>query len=157
MSTATSTVIDAKIDPFRVKKKTKASVEISRIYNEASALYLTRRLAEALHILSPIVTEKHTEDDEAEQQQSSANEAPLIATASHKLRVKVWCFYLTLLNAIAELGDETGQEVFGKKEWNAITAPTRDGSIWDQVVNIGYGGVEGNVDIEVVNNLYCCL
>ena len=65
----------------------------------------------------------------------------------------MWSFYLTLLNAIAELGPENGKKEFGGKEWKNLVARAQDGTIWDEVVNIGYGGIEGNIDADVVFNL----
>ncbi len=112
---------------------------------------MTRRFQEALSSIEPLITitRRHndTHDDEATQ-----DVAP-IARASTKSRIRVWSFYLTLLNAIAELGPEDGKKEFGAKEWMNLVAQARDGTIWDEVVNIGYGGVEGNVDADVVFNL----
>lgn len=133
--------------------KPKSSAETSKIYKEASALYLTRRLAEALSTIQPLVSEIKPAAEAIEENSQHPQSSP-IAYASQKYRVKVWCFYLTLLNAIAELDPEEGREIFGVKEWKSIVAKSRDGSIWDEVVSLGYGGVEGAVDVEVVNNLY---
>lgn len=130
----------------------KKSSEISKVYKEATALYLTRQLREALATIQPIL-------GVAESDQTSGNDGSLhrtaapIASTSRKLRVKVWCFYSTLLNAIAELEPEEGREAFGAKSWNSLTEKICDGSVWNEVVDIGYGGVESNLDIEVVNNL----
>lgn len=33
----------------------------------------------------------------------------------------------------------------------------RDGDVWEEVVSNGYGGVEGNVDSDVVINLFVAL
>ena len=130
----------------------KAAVRTSKIYKEASAFYLTRRLAEALTTIQPLVTPVPLEDADDETDADSNQAAP-ITHASRRSRIKVWCFYLTLLNAICELGPEDGEEAFGGREWRILTAKARDGSIWDEVVTAGYEGVEARVDAEVVSNL----
>ena len=121
------------------------------MYKQAEDLFVTRRFAEALSVIEPLVTvpcpQDGTHDDEA-----TPDVAP-ITRASPKLRIKVWSFYLTLLNAIAELGPENGKTEFGGREWKNLVAKAQDGTIWDEVVNIGYGGLEGNVDADVVFNL----
>lgn len=129
----------------------KAKSESSKVYKQAEALFVTRRFREALSTIEPLITVSHpqagTYDDDA-----TAGVAP-VARASQKSRVKVWSFYLTLLNAIAELGPEDGETEFGGREWRNLVAKAQDGSVWDEVVNIGYGGMEGNVDADVVFNL----
>ncbi|KAL8805325.1 MAG: hypothetical protein Q9200_005473, partial [Gallowayella weberi] len=126
---------------------------ISNVYKEASTLFLTRRLGEAFSTLQSILIVQPTSpDDIGDHEHESERRAP-IATASRNLRVKVWSLYLTLLNAIIELGPEEGKEAVGSKQWREIASKARDGTVWDEVVEIGYGGIEGNVDADVVNNL----
>lgn len=132
---------------------TKVSVRISKVYKEATSLYLTRRLAESLSTIQALLIPCRSQSDMIEQESKDAIQAP-IASASRKSRTKVWCFYLTLLNAIAELDPVEGREAFGSKEWRSLVHKVQDGSVWDDVVDIGYGGVESNVDAEVVSNLY---
>lgn len=121
---------------------------ISKAYKNASNLFLTRRLSEALSILEPIIVKPLdlTSSDEYE-------EAP-IAGVSRSSRIKVLSLYLTLVNAIIELGPEDGKAAFGNKAWRDIVSKARDGGIWEEVVQVGYNGIEGNVDAEVVINLY---
>ena len=76
-----------------------------------------------------------------------------IARTDKRWRVKLWSFYLTLLNAVAELGPEEGKAVFGKQQWKSLVAKAENGTIWEEVVNTGYGGIEARVDAEVVINL----
>lgn len=52
------------------------------------------------------------------------------------------------------LEPDEGKEAFGSQEWRAICAKVRDGEIWEEVVTNGYHGVEGDVDSDVVINLY---
>ncbi|EJT73180.1 peroxin 26 [Gaeumannomyces tritici R3-111a-1] len=120
---------------------------VSKSYRQASTLFLTRRLPEALSTVLPLVTPTPVpgEDDAVEP-------AP-VAKASRTTRVKVWSLYLTTLNAIVELHPEEGKASFGTQEWRAICTKVRDGAIWEEVVRNGYHGVEGDVDSDVVINL----
>ena len=77
----------------------------------------------------------------------------LIIKASRSLRVKIWTLYLTLLNDIVSLGVNEGRSTVGIRKWRELAASVQDGTIWDQVVKVGYSGVEANVDIEVIANL----
>ena len=124
---------------------------VSKTCKHASNLFLTRRLPEALSTLEPILTAPRSADRALEDDEPPER-AP-IASASRSYRIKVWCLYLTLLNAILELGPEEGKSNFGIREWKDMVAKVRDGSIWEEIVQTGYGGIEGNVDAEVVINL----
>ena len=66
----------------------------------------------------------------------------------------MWSLYLTILNAIVELGPEDGKAAFGTMEWRELVRKVREGGFWEEVVREGYRGVEGNVDADVVINLY---
>jgi len=125
--------------------------EISKAYKQASTLFLTRRLPEALSAIGPLITAPQP-PEESMKEDDQPKSAP-VATASRSSRIKVWNFYLTLLNAIAELDPEEGKAAFGSKQWNSLVAKTQEGTIWEDVVNIGYHGIEGNVDADVVINL----
>lgn len=127
---------------------------IARTYRQAAQLFLTRRLYEALSTIEPVLSaaQNETEQIDGHGQEDHKPAAP-VARASKTTRVKVWSFYLTLLNSIIELGPEEGRLVFGSTRWKALAAKARDGSVWDEVVTLGYGGDEGNVDSEVVVNL----
>jgi hypothetical protein len=120
---------------------------ISKIYRQASTLFLTRRLPEALSTMLPLVTPSSADvaDD--------LHEPAPVATASKTTRVKVWSLYLTILNAVVELEPEDGKEAFGTQEWRSICTKVREGDIWEDVVRDGYHGVEGDVDSDVVINL----
>ncbi|KAF5615547.1 peroxin 26 [Fusarium sp. NRRL 52700] len=118
--------------------------QISKTYRQASTLFLTRRLPEALTTLLPLITPpEHVDDGEP---------AP-VARASRTTRIKVWSLYLTILNGIVELEPEEGKEAFGNQEWRVLCTKVREGEIWDEVVTNGYHGVEGDVDSDVVINL----
>ena len=124
---------------------------ISKTYKQASTLFLTRRLSEALEALEVLISPIESAD--GSQNIETSSPTALIANANQGLRIKVWNLYLTLLNAIIELGADEGRSIYGPKEWRILVAKARDGTIWDEVVNIGYGGTEGNVDADVVSNL----
>lgn len=148
-SLATSRLLGSSVGSISSQRKAKS--EISKVYKQAEALFVTRRFSEALACIEPLITIPHREND-AHDDETTPDVAP-IARASPKSRIKVWSFYLTLLNAIAELGSEDGKKEFGGREWRNLVAKAQDGSVWDEVVNLGYGGVEGNVDADVVFNL----
>jgi len=135
---------------------------IAKTYRHAAQLYLTRRLAEALDAVEPVVVPSVVPPEQYKQNNNQANgvstegdasQAAPVAASSRGTRVKVWSFYLTLLNAIIELGPEEGKLTFGSAKWKALASKARDGSIWAEVVTHGYGGSEADVDGEVVANL----
>jgi hypothetical protein len=126
-----------------------SSSHISKTYRQASTLFLTRRLPEALSTILPLITPPTSEDDDG----PSAEPAP-VATSSRTTRIKVWSLYLTILNAIVELDPDDGKDAFGTQEWRAICSKVREGEVWEEVVRNGYHGVEGDVDSDVVINLF---
>jgi len=121
--------------------------QIAKTYRQAAQLFLTRRLPEALSTIEPVIT-----PDTSEQNGNHPAVAP-IAAASRGTRIKVWGFYLTFLNAVVELGPEEGKHAFGSTKWKQLVHKARDGAVWEEVVQDGYGGIEGNVDADVVINL----
>lgn len=120
-----------------------SSSHISKTYRQASTLFLTRRLPEALSTTLPLITPPNENNSES---------AP-VARASRTTRIKVWSLYLTILNAIVELDPDEGKDAFGTQEWRAICSKVREGEVWEEVVKNGYHGVEGDVDSDVVINL----
>ncbi|KAK8160692.1 hypothetical protein BKA80DRAFT_290502 [Phyllosticta citrichinensis] len=127
------------------------TTQIAKTYRQAAQLFLTRRLPEALSTIEPVIAPEVSDNaqDDAPQQSPLAP----IAWASRGTRVKVWSFYLTFLNSVVELGPEEGKHAFGSTKWKALMAKCRDGTVWEEVVQAGYGGVEGSVDADVVINL----
>ncbi len=125
--------------------------QISKTYKQASTLFLTRRLQEALSTLEPLVSTPATSDERP--REGDAPKAAPIASASRTTRIKVWSLYLTLLDAIVKLGPEDGKAAFGSREWRELVAKVREGKIWGEVARQGYGGVEGSMDADVVINL----
>jgi hypothetical protein len=124
-----------------------AASHISKTYRQASTLFLTRRLPEALSTVLPLVSPPQSDDEKA-----PAEPAPVVR-ASRSSKVKVWSLYLTVLNAIVELDPEEGKDAFGTQEWRALCHKVREGDVWEEVIRNGYHGVEGDVDAEVVINL----
>ncbi|RYP48847.1 hypothetical protein DL768_005355 [Monosporascus sp. mg162] len=124
-----------------------SSSSISKTYRQASQLFLTRRLPEALSTVQPLITPP------AEDADASGHTKPApVARASRSTRIKVWSLYLTILNAILELEPDEGKDTFGVQEWRALCSKVRDGDVWEEVVQFGYHGVEGDVDSDVVIN-----
>jgi len=119
------------------------SSQISKTYKQASTLFLTRRLPEALSTIPPVIQPPPGD---------AAEPAP-VARASRSTRIKVWTLYLTILNAILELDPDEGKDAFGGQEWRALCNKVRDGEVWEEVVRDGYHGLEGDVDSDVVINL----
>lgn len=148
---STSRFLGSSIETLSPSRNQNSS-RITRTYKQARDLFLTRRLPEAYTTIEPLLTFASASDENPESEED-LKKAP-ITTASRSQRVKTWSLYLTLLNAVHELGPEEGKAQFGSKEWKRLTSKAWDGSIWGEVVDIGYGGVEGNVDADVVINLY---
>ncbi|KAK0252271.1 hypothetical protein LTR91_016593 [Friedmanniomyces endolithicus] len=126
---------------------------IVRTYKEATQLYLTKRFKEALEVLEPIITAQPADEDEHTNGDAGLVAAAPVAQSSKGTRTKVWVFYLSLLHAIVDLGPEEGKLVFGSGRWRELAAKARDGTVWEDVVQAGYGGEEGAVDADVVVNL----
>ncbi|OTA91623.1 hypothetical protein M434DRAFT_397140 [Hypoxylon sp. CO27-5] len=125
-----------------------SSNNISKTYRQASQLFLTRRLPEALSTVLPLITPSAETSDV-----NGLTEPAPVARASRSTRIKVWSLYLTILNAILELDSDEGKDAFGAQEWRALCKKVRDGDVWEEVVQYGYHGVEGEVDSDVVINL----
>ncbi|KAM3416767.1 hypothetical protein BST61_g8359 [Cercospora zeina] len=135
-----------------------ANTLIVRTYKQATQLYLTKRFEEALEALEPIITPQQPGESavlgtNGVHGEGSGDGAALVAQSSKGTRTKVWVFYLSLLHAIIELGAEEGKNQFGSTRWRQLAAKARDGLVWDEIVRLGYGGNEGDVDPDVVVNL----
>ncbi|KAI1374608.1 hypothetical protein F4677DRAFT_425565 [Hypoxylon crocopeplum] len=125
-----------------------SSSNISKTYRQASQLFLTRRLPEALSTVLPLITPS-TESSDV----NGVTEPAPIVRASRSTRIKVWSLYLTILNAILELDPDEGKDAFGTQEWRSLCKKVQNGDVWEEVVQFGYHGVEGEVDSDVVINL----
>lgn len=125
--------------------------EISKVHKRASYLFLQREFSEAFSTIEPLITVLRP-PEEGTEEEAHSKPAP-VATAIRKDRIKVWSFYISLLNAVAELDPEEGKSTFGNKQWRTLIAKVQEGTIWEDVVNIGYHGIEGNVDADVVISL----
>ena len=130
---------------------------IVRTYKQATQQYLTKRFKEALETLEPIITPQQQQGADGEEVNGdegvSDGAAAPIAQSSRGTRTKVWVFYLSLLHAIVDLGQEQGKLIFGSTVWRQLAAKVRDGSVWEEIVKHGYAGNEGEVDPDVVVNL----
>ena len=142
-----SQLLSSSISSLSSSGSRQATSQISKIYRQSSTLFLTRRLPESLSTILPVITPPAADD-------TNANLEPTpISKASRTTRIKVWSLYLTILNAIVELDPDEGKQAFGSTEWRSLVAKVRDGEVWEEVVRDGYGGVEGDVDSDVVINL----
>lgn len=127
-----------------------SSSYVSKTYRQSSTLFLTRRLPEALSTILPLITPTATHQEGA----NGITEPAPVAKSSRNTRIKVWTLYIAILNAIAALEPDDGKEAFGSQEWRSICAKVREGDVWEEVVMNGYHGIEGDVDSDVVINLY---
>lgn len=130
----------------------RSATQVYKAYQQASTLFLTRRFSESLSILNPLLTSPSLPDEGVLDEGAALEPAP-IENADRRSRIRVWSLYLTLLNSIIELGPEDGKAEFGSNAWKSIVSKVQDGTIWEEVVQIGYHGAEGDVDAEVVSNL----
>lgn len=130
-----------------------SSSYVSKTYRQSSTLFLTRRLPEALSTILPLLTAPASHLEGA----NGTTEPAPVAKSSRNTRIKVWTLYIAILNAITALEPDEGKEAFGSHEWRAICTKVRDGEVWEEVVMNGYHGVEGDVDSDVVINLYALL
>ena len=169
MSTSTATLTESNHSSRQLSSVSSLSASqpsqpssIARIYKQSSQLFVTRRIKEALETLQPLIQSTSSpppdnidgESYDQSESQPSDPQPPQIASASRGARVKVWSLYISIVNEIVELGWQTGKEVFGASSWKQFAAKARDGSIWAEVVDNGYAGAEGDVDAEVVANLW---
>jgi hypothetical protein len=134
------------------------SSQVAKTYRQAANLFLTRRFPEALSTIEPIITPEPSEPDahvngDGEHSSSSQQSVAPIAFAARGTRIKVWSFWLTFIHQVVDLGSEEGKLAFGTTRWKSLVAKAREGTVWDEVVRDGYGGVEGSVDAEVVVSL----
>ncbi|KAH9210740.1 hypothetical protein DL95DRAFT_342609 [Leptodontidium sp. 2 PMI_412] len=144
---SSSQLLASSISSLNPASSRQATSQISKIYRQSSTLFLTRRLPESLSTILPVITPPPTDDTNADPEP-----AP-ISKAGKTTRVKVWSLYLTILNAVVELDPDEGKQAFGSSEWRGLVTKVRDGEVWEEVVKNGYGGVEGDVDSDVVINL----
>ncbi|EME45479.1 hypothetical protein DOTSEDRAFT_71257 [Dothistroma septosporum NZE10] len=127
---------------------------VVRTYKQATQLYLTRRFKDAWEVIEPIVSAQHPSDGHVNGGGDRDATGPAaIAQSSKGTRTKVWVFYITLLHAIVDLGSDEGRNTFGSATWRQLAAKVREGTIWDDIVRLGYGGNEGDVDPDVIVNL----
>ncbi|KAI9785091.1 MAG: hypothetical protein M1816_000502 [Peltula sp. TS41687] len=130
------------------KSWAKRSEALSLLYRRAADSFLFRQWEVALAELQPVVNPPTLE--------SQIHPAPgvlRIADAPKGLRVKIWSLYLTLLQVIIIQATEHQQYEVASPDFEGLYQKIKNVSIWEEVVNVGYGGDEGSVDIEVVINL----
>ena len=57
---------------------------------------------------------------------------------------------MSILNEVVELGPEDGKRAIGSARWKELVDKTSSCSDWEEVVQNGYNGNAGSVDMEVV-------
>ena len=126
--------------------------QISKYYDFAQGYFSNKQFREAYYILETLTTPpKPKVGDLADE--IHAGQSP-IATAKPSLRVKVWILYFKLLDAVIGSGPNEGVSDFGPDKWSQITSKAVDSSIWELVLQNGYGGLHANMEAEVVWHLY---
>ncbi|KAL9048100.1 MAG: hypothetical protein Q9162_007856 [Coniocarpon cinnabarinum] len=171
MSTSTATLTESSHSSRQISSisslhasQTSKSTNIARVYKSASQLFVTRRIQEALDTLEPVIQRPETSSGDeldgdkfaAHNEESPEQQLAPIATASRGARVKVWSLYISIVNEVVEMGSEAGKKAFGAARWKQYQTKVRDGGIWAEVVEVGYSGIDGEVDAEVVANLSVC-
>lgn len=142
----TATPTSDTFPPHFLSTSSRRTSPITKTYHQSSTLFLTRRLPESITTLQPLITPRY---DHA----GGLVEPAPVARASRSTRIKVWSLYLTILNAIVDMEPDEGKDAFGVQEWKALCNKVKDGDVWEEVVQNGYHGVEGDVDTDVVINL----
>ncbi|KAF6820985.1 peroxin 26 [Colletotrichum plurivorum] len=140
-------MLSSSISSLSSSTSSRHTSQISKTYRQASTLFLTRRLPEALSTILPLITPPPAQGE------GEPTEPAPVAKASRSTRIKVWSLYLTTLNAIVELEPDEGKDAFGSQEWRSLCTKVREGEVWEEVVRNGYHGVESDVDSDVVINL----
>ena len=133
----------------KIQSPRKINAELNKAYKQTSNFFLTRRFPDALAAIEPVVSHQAIVSSDGREEIWPAP----IANVEKKWRVKIWSLYLTLINSIADLGLNDGSAAFGKQRWRTIKNKAEGGSIWDDVVEVGYNGNEADMDAEVVANL----
>jgi len=134
------------LEPTQLSKK-----KISREYDLAQGYFSSKQFREAYDTLEALISPPKPKGGDAEDEASTGK--PPIATAKSSLRVKVWVLYFKLLDALIGSGPNEGVVEFGRDKWREITSSVLDSTIWNQVLQDGYGGTLANVEAEVVWDL----
>lgn len=126
--------------------------QISKYYDLAQASFSNRQFQEAYQtletLISPISSGPYDLIDGR-----LAKPSPII-TAKSSLRVKIWVLYFKLLDAIIGLSPDENVEGIAPKERYQLIFQVKNGTIWDRILQDGYGGVHARVEAEVAWHLY---
>ena len=163
MSTSTATLTDPASPPSRLISSTSSlgsqspsSPSVTRAFKQANQLFLTRQISESLDVLELLFEQSPPSSDSADNESGHDSRVPQpapIASASRTARIRVWSLYISILNEICQLDPETGKATFGAARWKALVSKAHDAEIWEEVVQVGFSGVEGSVDADIVINL----
>lgn len=156
-STTTSTIADNTPSFMTASVSSLSSAwnqppNVARLYKQAFQLFITRRTQEAWEVLQPIILPPHLHDHTDPNTEDHDARAP-VATASKNARIKVWNLYISIINAALGVASAEGKREFGAAVWTRLASSVKEGQIWEDVVQYGYGGHEATVDAEVVASL----
>lgn len=138
--------LDSVLEPTQWSKK-----QISKEYDLAQGYFSSKQFREAYDILEALISPPKPKPGDVEDE-TFADKSP-IANAKSSLRVKVWVLYFRLLDALIASEPNEGVAEFGRDKWRQITSKVLDSTIWQQVLQDGYGGILADVEAEVVWDL----
>jgi hypothetical protein len=95
---------------------------VSKTYRQASTLFLTRRLPEALSTLRPIITPPNSADD---------GEPAPVTKSSRGTRIKVWSLYLTLATRSGERCAPKCETALSGRKWSGM-----DTTDWKEMLTL---------------------
>ena len=131
-----------------------AQPDMSNPFKHASELFLTRRFTEAYEVIDTLVSSPKHESDSYDQHDSDEPpQAPVANLKTDTRRIKIWVLYISILNAIVDLGEHEGAQKLGEARYQEIARQVRSGGVWDKVKRDGYHGELSAVDPEVAFNL----
>ena len=136
---------DGSVGPTQLSNK-----QISRDYDIAQSNFSNKQFQEAHQVLETLISPTSSNGDTVNEKR--AQKAPITAAKS-SLRVKTWVLYFKLLDAVIGLGPNEGVEDLALSTQKNLKSKVVDSSIWEQVLQDGYGGTHCNVEAEVVWHL----
>lgn len=117
--------------------------QISKVYEHAKSLYASKELVQAYNALQPLVTPSNFQSNEL-----TFDTAP-VADAKHSQRVKVWSLYCNLVQDILATDYDLGTAKFSNATYEYVKSQA-EGTVWDYVIQVGYGGRLSAVDSATV-------
>lgn len=126
-----------------------SGVLLSKKYRKARNLFLTQQFAEAFSEIGlTLEPGEWFEGDVHDGEGKSLSRVPILF-AKKSVRVKIWSLYLTLLNTFRKAGNDQAGVWVGARRWKGLYASLCDGSIWQNVLHVGYADNEHAMDHEI--------